>query len=256
MSEAWARVDAELDFWAASGRKAEFWLRDDDAVAPTEMLDRLLALAAETGAPIAIAVIPEAAKPVLARRLAREPAVSVLQHGYAHANHAGMGAKKAEFPESRPLDAMTADISAGRARLCDLFGKAATPIFAPPWNRIAERLLTHLRECGVAGLSRFKPRAQALAAEGVPEFNAHVDAIDWRGGRTGKPEAALWDEICAHLAAKRTGTADAREPTGLLTHHLAMDDGAWAATAAALRRLAADPRARWRDARDLFGLAQ
>ena len=40
-------------------------------------------------------------------------------------------------------------------------------------------------------------------------------------------DAALGQAV-EHLAAKRTGAADADEPTGLLTHHLAHDDGCWA----------------------------
>ena len=40
----WAVLEAELDLWQAAGRTASFWWRDDDAVAATPALSRLLAL--------------------------------------------------------------------------------------------------------------------------------------------------------------------------------------------------------------------
>lgn len=38
----WDRLAAELDRWDAAGRRATFWWRDDDAVAPTPALDACL----------------------------------------------------------------------------------------------------------------------------------------------------------------------------------------------------------------------
>ena len=49
-----------------------------------------------------------------------------------------------------------------------------------------------------------------------------------------------------HLAQRRTGEADVEEPTGLLTHHLAMDDASFAFTAEFLKRTAAHPAVQWR----------
>ena len=42
----WAALDAELDLWAAAGRVAGGWWRDDDAVAPTPALESLLTIRA------------------------------------------------------------------------------------------------------------------------------------------------------------------------------------------------------------------
>jgi len=52
----WGALEAELDIWQSAGRSASFWWRDDDAIAATPELDRLLALAQD--APIGLAVIP------------------------------------------------------------------------------------------------------------------------------------------------------------------------------------------------------
>lgn len=250
--DAWADLDRELDRWRSAGRRATLWLRDDDAVQLTQALDRLLDLADRAAVPLALAVVPAGATPALARRLAGLRAVSVLQHGYAHANHAGPGAKKSEYAEGRPLEAMTGELVRGRTTISRLFGDAATPVLAPPWNRIAPGLVGHLRACGLAGLSRFTPRRRPFAAAGVVEANAHVDLIEWRAGRTGKPAALIAAEAAAHLRARREGAVDAEEPTGLLAHHLAMDETAWAALAGLLDRFGRDARAAWLDAPTVF----
>ena len=250
--DAWAVLDRELDRWRSTGRQATLWLRDDDATHPTPALDRLLGLAERAAVPLALAVIPAGATPALARALARRRAVSVLQHGYAHANHAGPGAKKSEYAEGRPLEAMTGELVRGRATISRLFGDMAAPVLAPPWNRSAPGLVPRLPAAGLAGLSRFAPRRSAHAAAGLVEANAHVDLIDWRAGRTGKPAATIAAETAEHLRARREGAVDADEPTGLLAHHLAMDETAWAALADLLARFGRDARAAWLDAHAVF----
>ena len=47
----------------------------------------------------------------------------------------------------------------------------------------------------------------------------------------------------AHLRANRQGPADAVEPIGLLTHHLDLDEEAWAFTAELIRRVGEHPAA-------------
>ncbi|HYC14539.1 MAG TPA: hypothetical protein VEC75_09825, partial [Stellaceae bacterium] len=81
----WSDLEAELDRWSGAGRQATFWWRDDDAVAATAALARLLALA--EGAPLALAVVPGNAEPSLAAALAGAPSVRVVQHGWRHLNH-------------------------------------------------------------------------------------------------------------------------------------------------------------------------
>ena len=89
--QAWQWLRHELDRWAEQNRQAAFWWRDDDAVAPTPALERLLALHHRQGVPLALATIPKGADSALADRLELHPGIAVLQHGYAHENHAGEG---------------------------------------------------------------------------------------------------------------------------------------------------------------------
>ena len=96
------RVTARSDAGArrappTGGRTVDLWWRDDDAVAPTPALDRLLALARGRGAAARARGDPGAARPSLAARLAGEAGVRVLVHGWRHRNHAPPGAKSAEF---------------------------------------------------------------------------------------------------------------------------------------------------------------
>src|SRR5215470_6504094 len=84
----WSDFTAELDRWAAAGLPATFWWRDDDAVDVSPALERLLDLSRDRAAPLALAVIPATARPALAVRLAPEVAATVMQHGFAHRNHA------------------------------------------------------------------------------------------------------------------------------------------------------------------------
>ena len=141
----------------------------------------------------------------------------------------------------------------GQATLTGLFGDAALPVLAPPWNRVAGSLLGRMASAGLSGLSRYKPRQNPIAAAGVLEVNTHVDLIRWRDGRSGASLADITADLAAHLAAKRTGDADRGEPTGVLAHHLVMDTVAWATLKALLAKLASDPRVSWPSAHGIFG---
>jgi hypothetical protein len=254
MSEtAWRVLDAELERWAALDLKPQFWLRDDDAVDATDPLDRLLSLCAKYRIPLALAVIPAGATVQLAQRLQGLQDVSVLQHGFAHASHAVGGEKKSEFAENRPLDVMTGELVQGRDTLSGLFGDAALPVLAPPWNRVGTDLVAHLADAGLSGLTRYKARASHQPAPGVIETNTHVDLIHWRDSRTGAALAEMTAGLAAHLVAKRTGAADREEATGILAHHLVMDRTAWATLKALLAKLAADPRVSWPSSAAIFG---
>ncbi len=217
----WTDLAAELDHWATAGRQAEFWWRDDDATAWTPALERLLARAA--GLPVALAVIPAEAEPMLAEKLGDFPAVRVLQHGWRHRNHAGAGEKKAELDRQRPTAVRLQELGEGHARLGALFGDRALPVLVPPWNRIAEDLPPLLRDIGIRGLSTVLPRTSAQAAPGVAAVNVHVDLVDWPSGHGFIGEQPALGGILRHLTARRTGRADPAEPTGLLTHHLVQD---------------------------------
>ncbi len=244
-ADPWAEARAALDRLAAAGRTATFWLRDDDAVAPTPALDRLLALAARHGAPLALAVIPKDAEPSLAWRLKGLRGVRVLQHGWSHANHAPEGEKPCELGAHRHRELVLNDLAHGRARLRTLFAQRFLPILVPPWNRIAPDLLPRLPGMGFRAVSAFGPERGDSA---VPMVNTHVDLIDWRGTRGGRPAAHLAADIAARLG-EAAGTGGA---VGILSHHLVLDDAAWDALEAIGRLVAAHPAARWADVKALL----
>jgi hypothetical protein len=235
----WVALSEELDRWSSLERKATFWWRDDDAAQPCAALDRLLDLATRT--PLALAVIPVATGPALAKRLAIESSVTVMQHGFAHTNHAPTGDRKAEFGQHRSNEAMVEEIAQGAALLRDTFRSNLADTFVPPWNRIADGLAAHLSEAGIATLSSIGPRLPNLP---LSQLNVHVDIIDWRGHRGFRGSDTI-DCMVEHLSQRRLGLIDATEVTGLLTHHLDHDDACWAFVADLLSLTAAHPAALW-----------
>lgn len=254
--EPWAALDRELAAWAAAGRVAGFWWRDDDAEHATPALDRLLGIAARHGVPVALATIPAGATPALARRLAGTGG-SVLQHGFAHASHAGPGAKKSELGAERPPSVILEELAEGRRRLARLFagrGVPLLPVLVPPWNRVAGALVPALPTAGFAGLSTYGARAARCAAPGVLQVNTHADIVAWRGSRGFVGEHKAIGLIVDHLAARRSGAADADEPTGLITHHLVHDDACWDFCERLAAHVARHPAARWLSAPTIFNM--
>src|SRR2546423_1595628 len=119
----WRALDEELARWRDAGRTAEFWWRDADAATPTPQLRKLLALAQESGVPLALAVIPLAAQPELFASLATR----VLMHGTDHRNRASAGEKKTEFAAAEPTHTALERLSRARERLAALAGPSFVP---------------------------------------------------------------------------------------------------------------------------------
>lgn len=252
-TDPWAALEAELDAWAAAGRSARIWWRDDDAVADAPALRRLLDLAAAQGAPLALAVIPAAAEDSLAALLDGHTAdTAVLQHGFAHRDHAAPGGKKCELvdPDSRP--AVLDELRRGRDGLAARFGRRFLPVLVPPWNRIAPALVARLPDLGFRGLSAYKARTASEAAPGVIQANCHLDLMQWRPDRRFLGVEAALALLREHLAARRRGTADAAEPSGILSHHRVHDAAAWDFLATLLARLTRHPAVRLLPAGPVF----
>lgn len=241
----WTDLDLELSSWEAQGLKLPLWWRDDDAIAPSQNLDRLTALSQKLRLPVHLAVIPREATPALADYIGQHPDLIPTVHGWAHQNHAPKGEKKCEFGPQRPIDDALAEIEQGLTRLQDLFGPALQPIFVPPWNRIAPALLPWLAGAGFAALSTFKPRAQAKAAPGLAQINTHLDPIDWKGSRSLVVPDQLVSQLATQLRDRREGRADNSEPYGILTHHLVHDTAIWNFTEALIARLMQGPAQVW-----------
>ncbi len=220
----WDDLDREVETWAKAGRQAALWWRDDDAVRATPELERALTLSAATATPVALAVIPRDAEDSLARRLADAPAATVLQHGFAHANHAGSEERQNEYGPERPLAARLAELAQGWQRLARF--PRRLPVLVAPWNRLADDLPPALPEAGLFGLSTLGVRPAAEAAPGVRQVNVHVDIMNWQTRRFTGVGAAL-GQLITHLRARREGDADPDEATGVMTHHGFHDEDAW-----------------------------
>jgi hypothetical protein len=247
----WDELAQELDRWEAAGKRAALWWRDDDATAPTPELDRLLALRRRHNLPLALAVIPAEAGPALAERLRGETDITILQHGYAHLNHAPAGAKKCELTDTRPMATMLAELAAGKTRLANWAG--FLPVLVPPWNRIAPALVPLLAVEGFRGLSGFGTRGAAPAGLGIG--NTHLDPVAWRAGGGFVGLEPMLRVAIEALEARRSGRLDPTEPIGLLTHHRAQVETVWDFVAEYLLRTRGHPGACWLAAREVFGVA-
>lgn len=239
----WTVLEAELDAWGAAGRTAHLWWRDDDAAAPCPALQRLLDLAAAQGVPLALAVIPARMEDSLVPLLDGHAAqCAVLQHGFAHKNHAVADAKKCELVDPAARPAVPDELRRGRDRLAAGFGERFLPVLVPPWNRIAPSLVAQLPALGFAGLSTYKARGKAPA--GLVQVNCHLDILQWQPEKHFLGTEAAIALLVDHLVAKRQGTADAAEPSGILSHHQVHDAAAWDFLVELLARLGRHPAAR------------
>lgn len=218
----WQPVLDELAQWRDAGLMADFWLRDDDAVEPTPLLDRLIDLTEEFEVPVALAIIPSRTGPALARRLDKARHVHPLIHGWSHENHAPATEKKQELGQHRPRDAVLHDLAMSLARLSKLHGEHLTAMLVPPWNRIDPDLLDSLPALGFTGLSAFGHKLASRPA--LPVANAHIDIVDSHAGNACRDHAVL---VAALMKELREARAKGGRPVGILSHHLVSDEEAF-----------------------------
>jgi hypothetical protein len=241
----WSDLERELDGWADASMTATLWWRDDDAAALNPDIERLVALADAHRVPLHLAAIPRDLSDDLVAALEGSAVVRILQHGYAHVDHAPKGAGSWELGDHRPQALVLEELARGFARLGQAFGERFLPVLVPPWTRIESALVARLPEVGLKALSTEGARTTRFAARNVLTLNAHCDPIKWKGGaRFTGTERAL-DEIVRHLAARRQGRADVAEPTGLCTHHLAHDGETWDFVEALIERTLGHQAVRW-----------
>ncbi len=239
----WEDLDRELDLWQQAQRPVTLWWRDDDVTQPTDALSRLLALAVDYAIPCTLAVIPDPVHASLVPYVNDVPLAFPVQHGYRHANHASRGEKKAEFGGHRTPQDDKDDLLNGRDKLLGF--KRLSPVFVPPWNRITDDLKPTLAASGFVGLSQFGPRKSEITQGGLRQVNTHIDIINWRADRRFAGEPVILGHIRDHLRARRLGSVDADEPTGLLTHHLVHDDACWLFMDKLLRWTFINSNVRW-----------
>jgi hypothetical protein len=233
-------LKAELDACAKAGQRVTLWLRDDDAVAVTPALDRLLALILQWDVPVVLAVIPVPARPELALRLGALGSVRVAPHGFAHRNQAGPGEKKQELGPHRPAATVLDEIRIGFDKLSGMFPSRIVPMLVPPWNRIAADLLPRLPELGFTYLSAFGQQMPLEPVPGLTQVDCQLDIIDW-SRRSSHPPGRLAGRLAALI--RQRGPASA--PIGILTHHLDHDEAAWAFLADLFRLTARQEAVTW-----------
>ncbi|WP_375463298.1 glycosyltransferase [uncultured Methylobacterium sp.] len=234
---------AALDAAAEHGRRVPLWWRDDDAVAATPALDRLLDLAGSFDAPVLVAAIPARVAASLGERLHAAGRVSLAVHGLTHENHAPAGVKPAEFGPHRPLPALVADAAAAlRLARERLPADRLMPVFVPPWNRIAPGLAAALPGLGYEGLSA----VDGPPVPGLIRADTQVDPIAWRGTRSLEDPDAIIAGLCRAL------TRQPGRPVGLLTHHRAHDAAIWDFLVDLLGVLLRHPAVAIQDPRRLF----
>jgi hypothetical protein len=235
-----------LDLYASEGRKALFWLRDDDAIEPSAPLSHLLDLSTGWDAPMTLAAIPAHTGDALAECVSRAPQISVAVHGWDHVSHAPAMEKKQELGLHRGEDVVLAQLTQALERINTLFGDRAVPLLVPPWNRIAPALVDHLPRLGYQALSVFGPERGNAP---LPLVNTHVDIIDWKGTRGGRDPGLLYAEAAAKLQVEH----GPQTRLGVLTHHLVHDEAAWRFLEDLFEVTANHPACRWVPVGELIG---
>lgn len=223
-------MDAALDGW--TGPPLTVWWRDDDAVADTPALRRLLALRSQLELPLALAVIPSGAEPGLADVLPKQ-GVDVLAHGWDHRNHARPGHPMAELAFGRDPAEVVAQLTAGRERLMQLFGPLFRPVLVPPFNQLS----LHLTGCLAASGFTHVSIDRDFGPHGLLSVNVHADIMDWTTGTAADPRSIIRGLLAA-IRLRRLHLVDPAEPIGIMTHHLAHDEAAWEIVEALLLRFA------------------
>lgn len=220
----------ELNAWKRAGMMAELWWRDDDAAEPTVELDQLIRISDRYDVPCGLATVPAKTGEPMRKTVSDASHLWILQHGYAHINHApsGSGIGAWELGLHRPKSVVLDELRDGMLKLSQLFKTRFVPVLVPPWNRIDPELLFYLPVMGFRGLSASYKKNRPVPPNDLRVADAHCDVLSWK-----KKEARFaGQEKCIHslvnhLKEKRTGVADKSEPTCLLTHHLEMDRDAW-----------------------------
>jgi hypothetical protein len=241
----WNDLSDELDRWTAHGRVATLWWRDDDAVEMTPALRRALDLSEHHQVPIHLSVIPACIVSTFSTELDTNPRISVLEHGYKHA--------EGELYGDRPTERVLEELIHGREILRAAFSKQFVPVLVPPWNLIREDFIPLISQAGLSALSSDGQRPSRFAVPGVMVFNTHSGPFEWENGipRFAGTSGAL-SSVIEHLRARRSGSADLEEPTGFCTHHLRNDEATWEFLDQLLARTSAHPAAKWIRLRDLL----
>ena len=197
-------------------------------------------------------MIPHQIDPGLAARLDAAPHVWSMPHGFRHKNHEPKPARASEMGMHRPLEDTRADLVEGWRRMQAAGLPRTLAVQVPPWTRIGDKVVPHLVDWGFAGLSGFGPRPVPPVDHRLVQVNAHVEPLRWRPDAQFAGDEKVLGQAVEHLRARREGTADRDEPTGLVTHHLQTPEEVWDFCDTFAGRLAFKGRARWIEIAELL----
>jgi hypothetical protein len=256
----WRAVVEELDEWLERGVVATFWIRDDDAVALTQPLDRLLSLANQFGVEVALAVIPaKLTNPLSTFLLSGSVPLFPMCHGWRHVNYASP-LRPSEFGLQRPLARLIDDAKCAFEEFSRRFGSQSV-IFVPPFGQITRELIGELPALGFSGVSIGPSLAEARYSRLCSRlsysrpiwhrvkartfhYDVHLDPFDWVKNRA-KSVSVISKELVGYLRARRAGFLDTSSPLGLLLHHLKFDEDTWRACSDLLEVLVNHPATAW-----------
>jgi hypothetical protein len=256
----WLALNQELDQWRRAGLTARFWARDDDAIALTPQLDRLIAIAKAVNVEIGLAVIPARLTEALADYLhSGESPFYPMCHGWRHVNY-GAPDNPSEFGPERALAQLRDDAKSAFESFSRRF-EAVEAIFVPPFARISPALLAELPSFGFCGVStgpttgeRRYARLSSLVSLRLPlrrspvrrpmHYDVHIDPFEWRAGQA-RSAQSIERETVGYLRARRIGYIPSDWPIGVLMHHLTFDEGTWRVCNDLLQVLASHPAVGW-----------
>ena len=222
----------------AAREPVRFWWRDDDAGRSSERLGSALAMAQSLEIPIVLAVVPAWLEPGVTRAIRACSSATVVQHGWDHGDHSAPGMKKIELGGLLEREIVCERLRDGFEILARAFPDSFAPVLVPPWNRIDTALLGRLAAIGYRGISTYAADERGTAC-GLAHVNPQLDPIAWRSDRSFASLANLARSV------GRAITVDPSRPIGLLTHHLDMNEAAFAITEELLSALRRHPRIQW-----------
>ena len=237
------RVRDEIARWRAIGQRPAFWIRDDDANAACEELERLTAIAIRHNVSVGLAFVPGLLAADLVPFLRRQSGkLYPMCHGWKHINYASPD-NPSEFGSNRSHAVARLDAVCALETFRRHF-PGVPAIFVPPFNRIAPEMIDALAGIGFAGLSAApRPLERRMARlvgrldwaaptvniawrRSPPRIDAHIDLIDWRSG-SARDLIAVAEALLGQLRLRRRGFLPTRAPIGLLSHHRVHDESIW-----------------------------
>lgn len=208
------------------------FFRDDDLGTNPAEFARLVTLFAKHDQKLNAAAIPAGLSEDMIRAsipysYQAAPFLQVVTHGYSHVNHEASG-KKCEYGVSRESYDVQRELHFGRHALAEQF-ENYFPCFVPPWNRIHDFHLPHLKSAGFLMLSRETEVAAKSSPAPVPEFNVCLDLHTRKDG-----ERLSAPDIFRALSLRQEAGED---HTGVMLHHNRMTEEDFATLDEVLREL-------------------